>query len=200
MNARLVNRFGLGDHGPACEGEHTLEIRPLTCDDLGAFLDQLAATRLTSGRHGDAFFGPYSPDEPIVRADVRRHLERDWVIDLNTPGWRRAWGVFDGEIIAGSGTVTAGGLPSSLHRVSLGMGFRRAYRRQGLGTRLLSEIIRWCRQQPSVAWIDLGVIADNLPAQALYQKLGFEQTGVLTDQWRIDGQCVDEIAMTLAVD
>ena len=98
-----------------------------------------------------------------------------------------------------SGNVAAGDLPADLHRVNLGIGILRPHRRRGLGRRLMASIFDWCRKQPSVAWLDLGVFSDNEPAIALYEHLGFTTIGRVTDRWRVDGRRIDEIRMTCRV-
>jgi ribosomal protein S18 acetylase RimI-like enzyme len=80
------------------------------------------------------------------------------------------------------------------------MGILHGYRRQGIGTCLLDRAIEWCRGEPSIVWLDLGVFDDNLPAQALYRKSGFEEIGKTPDRWRIDGHRIVQTEMTLRVD
>ena len=47
------------------------------------------------------------------------------------------------------------------------------YRRRGVGARLLEE----CEARLSSARIRLTVRADNLPAQRLYERFGYQQVG-----------------------
>ncbi len=58
--------------------------------------------------------------------------------------------------------------------------------------------IGWARNS-GLAWIDLGVFRPNLRAQALYRKLGFVELGVTRDRFRLDGESIDDISMTLAL-
>ena len=81
----------------------------------------------------------------------------------------------------------------------MGMGIMPSHRGQGGGTLLLQTAIDWCRAQPEIDWFDLGVFADNPPAQALYRKFGFKEIGRRDDYFRIDGATVDNIEMTLFV-
>ncbi|MBT6443583.1 MAG: GNAT family N-acetyltransferase, partial [Acidimicrobiaceae bacterium] len=55
------------------------------------------------------------------------------------------------------------------------------------------------RNRPNIDWLDLGVFDDNNAAQALYLKHGFEVVGRTPDRFRVDGQALDDIAMTLHV-
>jgi ribosomal protein S18 acetylase RimI-like enzyme len=48
-----------------------------------------------------------------------------------------------------------------------------------------------------MAWIDLEVLAGNLPARGLYRKAGFVQTGEIADMFRIDGESLGYVFMSL---
>jgi len=52
-------------------------------------------------------------------------------------------------------------------------------------------------QQPSIEWIDLYVFAHNQPAIELYSKAGFVKVGRVVDLFRIKGQKIEDIHMTL---
>jgi len=174
-------------------------IRALDLSNLEDYLVQCAASDAESGRGGDSYSGPYSSDEPYPVALVRERNRERWVRPLDEPSWRRAWGAFVGNRMVGSASLIGGDLAADLHRVDLGMGVLRDYRRQGFGQLLLATIIDWCRARPTIDWIDLGVFADNEPAKALYVKLGFEVVGSTRDRWRVDGTRIDEIHMVLPV-
>ena len=64
---------------------------------------------------------------------------------------------------------------------------------------LLHAAIDWAKHQPSIAWIDLGVFSDNPGAQALYTRHGFEVLGRMPDRFRVDGESLEDISMTLDV-
>lgn len=53
-----------------------------------------------------------------------------------------------------------------------GMWVAPAYRRQGLGRRLIEAVIAWAETRGAEG-LELGVVEGNVPAIALYQKLGF---------------------------
>jgi RimJ/RimL family protein N-acetyltransferase len=108
-------------------------------------------------------------------------------------------GLFDGAALVGHLYLAGGGLLSELHRVNLGMGIIAPYRRQGGGGLLLTEAIDWARHQPTIDWIDLGVFSDNPGARALYEGHGFTAVGRVDDRFRVDGESLDDISMTLAV-
>lgn len=62
------------------------------------------------------------------------------------------------------------------HRAELGMGVVAAYRRQGIGARLLSHTLAHARSI-GVRRVDLEVRADNVGAIALYTAAGFKHEG-----------------------
>jgi len=174
-------------------------IRPLTLDDLEPYLVHCAALSAESGRNGDPYYGPYGHDEPLDPDGFRERTRERWSKTLDTPGWRRAWGLFVGERLVGSGDVAGGDLPAGLHRVTLGIGIQRSHRGRGRGRSLLEEIVAWCRAEPRLEWLDLGVFDKNVAAQGLFRQAGFSVIGQTNDRWRVDGQRIDEIAMTLRV-
>jgi ribosomal-protein-alanine N-acetyltransferase len=71
-----------------------------------------------------------------------------------------------------------------------------AARRSGLGRTLMLQLIHDARQA-GVRELFLEVRADNPPAQALYESLGFERIGVRTGYYQPDN--VDAIVMRLSI-
>jgi len=77
------------------------------------------------------------------------------------------------------------------------MGVHRDHRGQGLGARLLDTALSWAGAQ-GLAWVDLEVLSNNLPARRLYERSGFVQTGEIPDLFRIDGEGHGYVFMTRA--
>ena len=90
--------------------------------------------------------------------------------------------------------------PSWAHAVShcgsLGMGVHPNYRGQGLGRRLLAACIEkaWAK---GLTRIELEARADNEPAIALYEKLGFKHEAIKAKAMRFDGIYFDAVQMRL---
>lgn len=63
------------------------------------------------------------------------------------------------------------------HKGSFGMSVRLSWRNKGIGNILLSGLIVWVKNHPTLEVITLGVIEDNKSAVSLYSKMGFEITG-----------------------
>lgn len=63
------------------------------------------------------------------------------------------------------------------HKGTFGMSVRSSWRDKGIGTILLSRLIEWVKNHPTIEVINLGVIEENKSAMALYSKMGFSITG-----------------------
>jgi ribosomal protein S18 acetylase RimI-like enzyme len=113
-------------------------------------------------------------------------------IPVGTPRWRRLWLALDDRgSIAGHIDLRARPEPGARHRAMLGMGVHRAYRRRGLGARLLHTAVDWARDEVGLKWVDLEVLSENHPAVALYVRAGFTVTARIEDMLEIDGASHD---------
>jgi RimJ/RimL family protein N-acetyltransferase len=86
--------------------------------------------------------------------------------------------------------------PRLAHRASLGMGLLPEFRGQGLGTKLLSTVVKHAKVT-GLEKMELHVYTSNLAAIALYTKLGFEEEGVIRRYRKLDGQYFDSMIMGL---
>lgn len=146
---------------------------------------------------GGIHFMPRAPDDPAAPpGPAPDALARP----LTEPGWQRWWiAVAVGGDVIGHCDLKGPRLETELHRAVLGIGLETPYRRRGLGTALILEAIEFAQAAETIDWVDLGVFGNNEPALALYRWIGFRQTGVIPDRFRIAGQSVDDVQMTLAV-
>lgn len=81
------------------------------------------------------------------------------------------------------------------HRAGVAIAIIRAYWGQGLGTLMFSELIRIGREL-GVKQLELEYVEGNARAKALYEKLGFVETGTRPDAIRLkDGSFLDEVSM-----
>ena len=102
--------------------------------------------------------------------------------------------------IVGSIYLIGGKLIRTCHVVELEMKVSKAYRGLGIGKRLLKIAIYRARQRRHISKIKLSVIDDNQSAIQLYQKLGFEEEGVLRNELReVTGEYRNIICMGLMV-
>ena len=101
----------------------------------------------------------------------------------------------DGKI-AGNCTLSWRPLRKLNHRASIGVALKKAYWGLGIGTRLLSELIRIAEQQENLLQLELEFIEGNSRARALYEKMGFRITGVRPNAVRLqDGRMLNEYTM-----
>jgi len=87
-------------------------------------------------------------------------------------------------------------VPSLAHRGTLGMGVISTYRGLGVGFRVLNAALD-AAFEVGIVRVELEVFADNSPAIALYDKVGFTREGVTRDAVCIDGEYRDAIAMAI---
>jgi RimJ/RimL family protein N-acetyltransferase len=174
-------------------------VRLLEHGDIDGYLVHANEADADSGVDGQPHSHPYGTSEPYDMDAARTREHTRWSTGIDEPGWRRAWGLFDGDDLVGHLYLAGGDLRSALHRVEMGMGVVPTHRRRGGGSVLLRTAIEWARQQPGIDWIDLGVFSDNPGAQALYEAHGFEVLGRTPDRFRVDGHSLDDISMTLNV-
>lgn len=88
--------------------------------------------------------------------------------------------------------------PASRHVADLGLMVASAYRRRGIGTRLLQEAVAWARAS-GVAKLELHVFPWNEAALRLYESFGFQREGYRQDHYARDGGYVDAILMAYRV-
>jgi len=173
-------------------------IRLLTIDDIDKWLEQCAIVDAESGE-GGIYFGPYSRKDKFSKERIKKKTLDRWSRNMDTPNWRKAWGIFHNQRIIGNSQIQAGELVTGLHRVEMGIVILKEYRNKGLGRRLLEVIIDWCHNQDSIHWIDLGVFSGNNNAMALFKKAGFKKVGHKEDCWLIDGNSISETLMSINV-
>lgn len=176
-----------------------LFVRPLGPGDVDAYIAHVLLVDAESGIDGAPHSHPYLRSELEEDEGAReRELDR-WAAPLDEPGWRRGWGLLDADRIVGHLYLAGGDLRSEMHRISMGMGIVSTHHRRGGGSMLLASAIEWARDQPDVAWLDLGVFGDNAAARALYERHGFAEIGTIPDRFRVDGVSLDDVMMTLDV-
>jgi RimJ/RimL family protein N-acetyltransferase len=156
----------------------------------------MARIRAESGR-SDA---PFTPITPADRIDPNKLDIDAYARPLTEPNWHRGFAlvVEDGTFV-GLAVLKGDAWRSGLHRCELGMGIEQPYRRMGFGRRLMESTIEFARASNVIEWIDLYVFAHNLAARALYEKLGFKESGTVSDRFRIGGRSIDDVMMALRV-
>ena len=123
---------------------------------------------------------------------------RDFVLSMMKQGNPQVVAVSGGRVL-GWCDINRHFFPSHSHGGSLGMGIISGYRGQGLGRLLIEDALDKARKGGFVR-VELSVHADNFPAIALYQKVGFVSEGVHRRSVLIDGHFIDTISMAVMLD
>jgi RimJ/RimL family protein N-acetyltransferase len=88
--------------------------------------------------------------------------------------------------------------PASGHVADLGLMVARNHRRQGIGLALMHAAEKWARGA-GVRKLELHVFPHNVPAIALYEKLGYEREGFRRGHYRRGDELIDAILMAKEV-
>ncbi len=137
----------------------------------------------------------------LVRVKKTLKEEKEWLED-------RIKAVKDKQVvslIAECDGVVAGQCSIKLqkerqdHIGEFGIAIGKDFRRIGLGTYLIKEVIELAKKEfkPALKIIKLFVFANNEPAIKLYEKIGFRQVAVLPDHIQFQGELIDEVCMLL---
>jgi ribosomal protein S18 acetylase RimI-like enzyme len=160
----------------------TIAIRPVTLGDIPGLRDCVG--RIAEERRFLAVTQPFTLQESalfvagvIDRGDVQYVADEGGRI----VGWC--------DVVAKRGHVHA-------HVGVLGMGVLAAYRRRGVGTRLIEAALRAARDR--FEQVELSVYSANGAAQSLYRNAGFSECGRYPRGFKVDGRYDDVILMSLA--
>jgi putative acetyltransferase len=178
----------LPDHGapPASGGQAGFVVRPARPKDARSFLEMWRTVVAEK---------KFVRSETVSRsvAYYRRHY------------FRRSWTDDQASLVAVHGDRVIGHLnvareegPMTRHVASLGMAVDPDWRGRGVGSALMTEVIRWAREM-GVEKLALSVYPHNEAALALYRKFGFDEEGRLTGHSKKSIGYVDEIVMGLWV-
>lgn len=175
-------------------------IRMSTVGDISKLYEHMDRETSESGRNGDLIFFPFEQSMKEIHSfeTFQKSLQQNLVKDVSELGWERNWIVTDEEKIYGHLKLKHMlGIKSSLHRILLSMGIERSHRNRGFGTQLMQVALDWAAQQRSLDYVNLNVFSHNEPAIYLYKKFGFEQIGKNDDLFRVHGQRINDIMMSL---
>lgn len=183
----------------ASAGDPACIVRPIDKREASAYAEYVQVHIGQSGKNGMPVFAPGARPG---REEIRDNALARWARTLTEPNWGRAWALVrcrDGAIV-GHIELRGGRIGPEMHRATLAMGILQAHTRQGHGRRLMETALTWAREQPRLAWIDLGVFRGNEPARKLYERTGFVQVSTREDAFRADdGTSIDDVMMTLRI-
>lgn len=165
-----------------------MEIRLLTVDDAEAFWH----LRLEMLRNDPASFADSTEEHETTTVDsVRQRLEE------SNPASNFVVGSFaDGRLTGSAGFFRR---PNNKERHKghvWGVYVSPSQRGKGVGKALMLEIIRRARQIAGIEQITL-VASAKLPAQKLYESVGFKGYGIEPRSLKIGAEYVDDVLMVL---
>lgn len=108
--------------------------------------------------------------------------------------------VFEGDTLVGNANLTSVlDKKKTKHRASFGIAILKTAWGQGLGYKILSELIRFAKDA-GYEQIELEVVSSNIPAINLYKKLGFIIYGERPRSFKLkSGKYSDQLLMVLAL-
>lgn len=127
--------------------------------------------------------------------DERRFLTEH----AEKPGWLALLAEVNGKVVGFTG-FRNNPRKRLAHNGMLGISVRQEFRGRGVGEALLSALLEWARANPLIDKVSLAVFADNVPAIALYRKLGFKEEGRRVREIKFgEGQYKDDLLMAVWV-
>ena len=164
----------------------TCTLRPANPDDSAALIDYMKITA------GETPFLLRYPDEINYTPEQEREILGSI---LNDPNHAMMIGIVDGRV-AGNCSVSGIGTKRKIrHRCSLAITLYREFWGLGIGSAMIDYQAELAKKA-GYEQMDLEVVADNVRAQALYRKCGFEETGRRVRALKFDdGTFHDEILM-----
>lgn len=105
----------------------------------------------------------------------------------------------DGNVV-GTATLACFERPRLAHRAEISISVRKDYWGNGIGTKLMQELIDFAKNSAGAEIISLEVRSDNRRAVALYEKFGFETIGRFPGFMKINGEDVSCDIMRLHLD
>ena len=99
-------------------------------------------------------------------------------------------------LVAGNCMITFNNRIKTRHRAGVAIAIKREYWGQGIGTRLMQEMIRIAEDREGLMQLELDFIQGNERAKALYEKMGFKVVAVKPNAIRLkDGTLLNEYSM-----
>ncbi|MGV6852547.1 MAG: N-acetyltransferase family protein [bacterium] len=151
-----------------------------------------------SGFDGQVIFSPF--DEPFDQPFEQFIANKSLALNkkCTETNWMRSWIIVENNKVYGEICLKhCIGIKSTLHRAILMIGIEKSHCGQGFGTQLMQAALNWAKKQDSIEWLDLNVFSQNPAALKLYHSFGFTVIGTTLDQFRIHGQSIDDISMSL---
>jgi ribosomal protein S18 acetylase RimI-like enzyme len=107
------------------------------------------------------------------------------------------WGAFDEEgVLLGWIDFNRGNFSEIAHTATLGMGVKKQFRGQGIGSALMDACVKSAKSL-GIEKLELEVFASNTAARALYIKKGFFEEGIRLKKRKFEDNYDDLVCMGL---
>lgn len=166
--------------------QNNITIAPALPNDAEIILEYL---KIIGGETDNLLFGPEGL--PFSALDEAKFIE-----NINSSDGSIMLAAKNGEEIVGIGQLSCGTRARIRHRAELAISVKKAYWRQGIGSKLMTALIEYGRKF-GVDSIFLEVKADNERAKAMYLKFGFEHFGTYKRAVRVGEEYSDLEYMAL---
>ena len=148
----------------------------------------LAFTKIVGGESNNLSFG--EEGVPITITQEQEYLAKEYESDCDIFLVARKDGV-----IVGTANYTTFPKMRMRHRGEFGVSVKKSEWGQGIGTRLVEELLQFAKDTACAEIVSLEVRADNGRAIHIYEKLGFKTIGCFKGFLKIDGELVDCLIM-----
>ncbi|MFT5875996.1 MAG: RimJ/RimL family protein N-acetyltransferase [Clostridium sp.] len=167
-------------------GQQLILRKPLM-EDAKRMIEYL---NIVGGESDNLLFGK---DE--FRLTVEQEMEHIKRIsnDLNT---LMILGLIDNEIVSVA-QIDSPNRKRIAHNSEFSISVKKNYWKNGIGSAVMSEIIRFAKENSTIKNVSLGVKASNNNAIMMYEKFGFTKIGVHKNNFNVNGNFDDEILMDL---
>lgn len=85
------------------------------------------------------------------------------------------------------------------HNSEISISVKKDYWKNGMGSAVMKELIRFAQKRGTIKNISLGVKSSNRNAIMLYEKFGFKPIGIHRNYFNVEGDLDDEILMDLSI-
>lgn len=178
-----------------------IKIDQLKKERLDNFFEYLSIHLSENGIKKAPLFQPLTKKQSGLSAEWKEKFEKGLNKDFNNPGWRKLWiATNEANQIIGHIDIRSHNDSNTEHRVLLGMGVDSNFRNLKTGQKLIEFVIAYCKNDSKICWVDLQVLANNIPAIMLYKKMNFQEQSIIVDMFRIDTISYDYTSMTLNVE
>ncbi|MBL7715240.1 MAG: GNAT family N-acetyltransferase [Bdellovibrionales bacterium] len=174
-----------------------MKIQLLGAEDIPAFSKHLHQCLLENTDPALSVYAPFLKEEVRSVEVIEKKCRESWNRPLHEKGWERVWAMMDQGQMLGHVDLNSGRMTTELHRTYLGMAILNPNRGKGIGRKLLNHAVEWAKAQPSLAWLDLYVFQHNHAAIHLYREAGFQEVFRRDDAYRMRGEKIADLAMTL---